>query len=206
MAKTPSLFLANLFLLLSCSARAEFYTCKDNAGHVISSDRPIPECADKSTQVFKANGSLKGQLAAPPTPEQRKAAEIMEQQRVREALHQEDIKREQLYLAAHYANEDAIETARKREIESVEDRIAIETRNIEAANATVNKNQRMLTNLPASQAAKIRQLKSQIDDMNQTIQESNRIIAGYKAEESKINQQFDATHKRYLEIMGPSKH
>ena len=141
MAKTPSLFLANLFLLLSCSARAEFYTCKDNAGHVISSDRPIPECADKSTQVFKANGSLKGQLAAPPTPEQRKAAEIQEQQRQKEAQHQENLRREQLFLVAHYPNEDAIEAARKRELDAIAVKITAETRNIATATATLeNKN------------------------------------------------------------------
>lgn len=126
MTKTTLLFFVIPSLLLSTRANADFYTCKDNSGHVISSDRPIPECADKSTQIFKENGTLKAHIPAPPTPEQRKAAEIQEQQREKDAQHQEELKREQLFFISHYPNENAIELARTRELDAINAKIAIE--------------------------------------------------------------------------------
>lgn len=206
MTKTTLLLFVIPSLLLSVRANADFYTCKDNSGHVISSDRPIPECADKSTQVFKENGTLKAHIPAPPTPEQRKAAEIQEQQREKDAQHQEELKREQLFFISHYPNENAIELARTRELDAINAKIAIETRNLESATAILNNNQKMLPNVPKNQVAKIRETQARIDDMTQSVQESTRLIHSYQAEAANINQQFDATHKRYLEVVTAIKH
>jgi len=206
MAKPTHLLLVISALLPSSRANADFYSCKDSSGHVISSDRPIPECADKSTQIFKENGTLKSQIAAPLTPEQRRAAAIQEQQHQKEAQHQEELKQEQLFLIAHYPNESAIEAARKREIDAIDTKIATETRNIETATTALNNNQKMLPNLPKTQTLKIRETQTKIDDMTQSIQESTRLIHSYQAEEISVNKQFDATHKRYLEVVSATRH
>jgi len=206
MAKSSLLFFVIPALLLCGTANADFYTCKDGAGHVVSSDRPIPECAEKSTQVFKENGTLKNQLPAPLTPDQRRAIEIQEQQHQKDLQHQEELKREQLFLIAHYPNEGAIETARKKELDAIDVKIAAETRNIETATTTLNNNQRMLPNLQKNQPLKIRETQTKIDDMTQSIAESTRLIRSYQAEEISVNQQFDATHKRYLEVVTATKH
>jgi len=42
--------------------------------------------------------------------------------------------------------------------------------------------------------------------MTQSIAESTRLIRSYQAEEISVNQQFDATHKRYLEVVTATKH
>ena len=205
MAKTTVLTCTILCLLLSSRARADFYSCRDSAGHMVTSDRPIPECADRSTQVFKENGILKNQISTPQNEQQRKAAEILEQQRVRETQHQEDLKREHLFLVAHYPTEEAVEVARKKELDALNVKISAETRNIEAATTALNTSQKMLPNLPKNQPSKIRETQSKIEDMTQAIQESNRLIHNYRIEQDNVNQQFDATHKRYNELITSNK-
>lgn len=43
------------------------YTCIDGKGSKRTSDRPIPECADREQRVLNKDGSLKRVI--PPTPE-----------------------------------------------------------------------------------------------------------------------------------------
>lgn len=186
---------------LTTRAYADFYTCKDNSGHVVTSDRPIPECANRPTQIYQDNGILKNQLSAEPTPEQRRMAQLQEQQQAKEAARQEDIKREQRYLLTHYPNEDAIEVARKQAIDAIESKIATETRAIETATEALRKNQNAISLTPQDQPAKIRELQLKGDDLNQFIEESYRLIGNYRTEEVNINQRFDNTHKRYIEII-----
>jgi len=201
MAKTNTLIFFVFGLSLACRAHADIYSCKDNSGHLLTSDRPIPECADKPVQIYNSNGTLKDQIAAPPTPEQRRAAELREQQHLREAQRQEDVKREQLYLTAHYPNEAAIEIARKQEISAIETKIAIETRTLETTTDTLNQSQEELNAIPDNQPAKIRAAQLKVDDLTQSVNESNHLIHNYRQEEVNINRQFDETHRRYLEII-----
>ncbi len=201
MAKTNTLIFFVFGLSLACRAHADIYSCKDNSGHLLTSDRPIPECADKPVQIYNSNGTLKDQIAAPPTPEQRRAAELREQQHLREAQHQEDVKREQLYLTAHYPNEAAIEIARKQEISAIETKIAIETHTLETTTDTLNQSQEELNAIPDNQPAKIRAAQLKVDDLTQSVNESNHLIHNYRQEEVNINRQFDETHRRYLEII-----
>lgn len=196
---------AIVLLFLSCGAQADFYTCKDNAGHIITSDRPIPECAAKPLQVYQNNGVLKTEIAGPMTAEQRKSAELQEQQRSKEKQRTEEIKREQRYYTAHYPNEDAIEAAREDAIHAVESKITTETHVLDAATKALNQNQKALAATPPNQPARIHEFQLKIDDLNQSIQESGRLIHNYRAEEASINRQFDDTHKRYLEIVPGTK-
>jgi hypothetical protein len=201
MAKKYYLITIVLGLSLTSTAHADIYSCKDSAGRLITSDRPIPECADKTEQIFNNNGTLKDQLAAPPTPEQRHATELREQQRVKEAQQQEEIKREQRYLTAHYPNENAIETARKQAIEAIEAKIIRENHAIEMTTKTLNQQQEVLDAIPQNQPVKIRAAQLKVDDLTQSINEANHLIASYRQEEVNVNRQFDETHRRYLEII-----
>jgi hypothetical protein len=200
-ARKNRCLLAALCWFLTSGAHADFYSCRDNAGHLITSDQPIPECASKSTQVFQNNGILKNEIPASLTVEQRRAAELKEQQRAKEASHQEDMRREQRYLTAHYPNEASIEIARKQAINSIESKIAAESQSLQTANETLKKNLNAISITQKDQVAKIRELQLKNADLTQSIAESNHLIINYRAEETSVNSQFDATHKRYLEII-----
>ncbi|PRC91564.1 DUF4124 domain-containing protein [Solimicrobium silvestre] len=205
MTKTQLQFLPILFVLHLASAHADIYSCKDSAGHMITSDRPIPECANRSTQIYGNNGSLKQEFAAELTPEQKRAAELKEQQRVKEAQQQEQLKKEQRYLIAHYPNEQSVEIARHQAVDVLEAKIKVEKHLIEVTTAALNKNREEQLHIPQNQTNKIIAAQNQEDDLAQTIEHSEHLIHNYQIEEIKINLQFDETHRRYLEIVAPSK-
>lgn len=206
MTKAIYLYLPFLLWLLSVNARADYYTCKDSSGHVITSDRPIPECADKSTQIFNSNGILKNQYAGALTPEQHHAAEVQQQKQTKDAVQQDTLKREQLFLISHYANENAIEMARKQASEALEAKITLETRSIENATAAISQAQKSMPVLLKNQPAKVKETQLKIDDLTQSVKESIILINNYRDEEAKVNLQYDATRKRYLEIVPHNSH
>jgi Domain of unknown function (DUF4124) len=60
-------------------AQGELYTCKDDNGRVITSDRPIQECAKRDIRILRSDGIQKGVLAAPLTEAQRKQRDLDEE-------------------------------------------------------------------------------------------------------------------------------
>lgn len=205
MIKIPRQFLPILFILAVSNTYADVYRCKDGTGHLITSDRPISECADKATQVYTNSGVFKDQLPGALTPEQKVAAELQEQQRVKESQEQAVRRKEQQYLTTHYPAEQDIEIARQRELDAIDKKIAAEKQSIEVATEALANNQRMQTHLPKTQNDKLFDAQMKADDLKQTIQQSNHLIQHYTAAKTGINRQFDETHKRYLELVGPDK-
>ena len=55
------------FVLLPWTAQAQFFQCKDASGRTLSSDRPIPECADRPVRELGRNGMLKREVPPPLT-------------------------------------------------------------------------------------------------------------------------------------------
>ena len=192
-----------LGLGLATHAAAEIYTCKDSAGHVLTSDRPIPECANKSTQVFTNNGTLKTQFSAPLTSEQRHAAESLAQRNAEQVRQQQDLERERRFLAAHYPNEASIELARQKQLKAIVDKMAAENQTIKTATDAVNHGRAALQRLPANQPTQRMDLQQSIDALQQTIRESDRQVQEDELQLRNINRDFDLTRARYLELMWP---
>lgn len=205
MTKLQFLFLPILLMVPTINAHADIFTCRDSAGHLITSDRVVAECADKATQVYTNSGVLKDRLAGALTPEQRRASELQEQERTRQSQQVEQAQKEQRYLTAHYPSEQDIETARQRELDIIEAKILEEKKSIDATTEALNKNRDEQTRIPKKQVVDLAKAKSEEDNLVQTLQLSERLIQRYTAEKSNVNRQFDATHKRYLEIVGANK-
>ena len=201
MTKRSHIAVPLLVVLASGQAQADFYSCKDNNGHLITSDRPIPECADKSTQIYRNNGILKAEIAGALTPEQRRTAELQQQQREAAARQAEADRKEQRYLLAHYPTEQDVELERKKALDAVQAKIAAEKKNIAINTDAMNKVHTELTQLPKDQLVQINQKKNKEDDLKLTIAQSQKLILRYQTDEQSINREFDETHKRYIELI-----
>jgi hypothetical protein len=205
MNKIQHLCLSIVMSLLFSNAHADIYRCKDSAGRLITSDKAVPECADKTTLVYSNNGALKVQLPGALTPEQKRAADLQEQQRIKENLAQEQKKKEQRYLLAHYPTEQDVESARQKELDAIDTKIASEKQVIAQTTETLNKKQNKQPQLRKNQTDNLMSPPKTKDDLNEMIQQSNRLIQHYLAEKVETNRRFDETHKRYLEIVGSNK-
>jgi hypothetical protein len=56
---------------LPAHAQAKIYLCKDSAGHMLSSDRPISECGDRPTREMDRNGIVRREIPAPLAPREK---------------------------------------------------------------------------------------------------------------------------------------
>ena len=87
--------LAGAGLLLPCVAlAASIYTCVNAKGQRITSDRPIPECLDRSQELRNTDGSVKKVMPPSMTAEERAAHE----DRLRQEMVAEQARRDAIRL------------------------------------------------------------------------------------------------------------
>lgn len=202
----PGLAPVILFALgLSYQAAAEIFTCRDDTGHLMTADRPIPECSSKTTQVFTDNGTLKKQLSQPLTTEQRHAAELLMQHNAEQVQLQHDLDRERRFLKTHYPNEAAIEVAREKERHGIADKMALENKTIKTATDALHQQQNALGRLPANQLSQKVDVQLKIDSLQQTIRDSGRQVQSYQTQLRSVDRDYDATHERYVELISGPK-
>jgi hypothetical protein len=115
-------FLLALFASLPLGANAQhIYSCRDKSGRMITSDQPIPECANLPMQERSKGGLLLKDIPAPLTPEQQAAADQAAKQRLEEEDEARDQHRKDLLLMSTYSDEQSIEVARTRSLADYED-------------------------------------------------------------------------------------
>jgi hypothetical protein len=101
-------------------SHAEIFSCKDDAGRIITSDRPIPECSKRDVRVLRQDGLTKGVIPAPLTEEQRKQRDVdLEIKRAKDNQERERLSRDRALVAA-YPDMASLEVQRKRQIQDVQ--------------------------------------------------------------------------------------
>jgi hypothetical protein len=91
-----------------------YFTCKDPQGRALTSDRMIPECANREQREYSSNGTLKRIIEAPLSPEQRRQREIEDKQKADADLAANERRRLDRVLLSSYSNVPGIEAARER--------------------------------------------------------------------------------------------
>jgi hypothetical protein len=95
------------------------YTCIDDKGKQLRSDRPIVECNDRDQRVLNKDGSLKKILPATLTAEERAEREAAERKAMEEKAAYNDAVRRDRNLKARYPNETVHNKARESALEAV---------------------------------------------------------------------------------------
>lgn len=176
------------------------YICKDSSGKTFTSDRLLPECANRAVREMDRNGMVRREIPAPLTAEQKRHKELEEKRLKAETAAAEEQRQVDRALLARYRNEGDIELARKRTLELVQEQIRRES----ATLAAVEKNKAELQKKSeqANQKPTPPVLQTKLADTEQSITAIKKKISGYRAEEAQINQRFDATLNRYRELTG----
>ena len=90
-------------VLTVCSALAQgIYSCVDEKGRKLTSDRPIAECMDRPQKELNPSGTVRRVLAPPPTAKDRAALEEKEKQDAEARLQQAEDKRRDRALLSRY--------------------------------------------------------------------------------------------------------
>ncbi|HTT11810.1 MAG TPA: hypothetical protein VMG60_13030 [Burkholderiaceae bacterium] len=188
-------------LLVFCAgAHAQFlYTCITKSGRRVSSDRPPPECADRTIHVLRPDGTPYRDIEPPLTPEQRNKQEEEEKRK----LEEDDAKRAQVRsdrsLLETYASLEEIEAARKRAI-------ADQQKLIDRALERKAELQRERKKLDDEAEFYIKRdmpedLKRSFAANNESMKLQDQLIANTRAEMKRINERFDGFAKRFKELL-----
>lgn len=99
---------------------AGIYTCVDDRGRKLTSDRPIPECSGKEQRVLNRDGSLREVKPPTLTAEERAELEARERRAAEERAAQNEAVRRDRNLMHRYPNEAAHQRARTTALENVQ--------------------------------------------------------------------------------------
>ena len=192
-------------MLFATGAQAQIYMCKDANGRTLTSDRPIPECSDRSMKVLDNQGVARREIAAPLTPEQKRQRQEEEEKRKAAAAAEEEQKREDRALMARYKSEADIEAARKRSLEQVAEHIKMEESGIAAAEKRLKGAQVEADALKKAGKPLSARLQQRLDDNKQAIADGRKHIGEREKEMAPINAKYDQTLKRFRELTAPKQ-
>jgi hypothetical protein len=183
------------------SAQAEIYTCKDATGRTITSDRPIPECADRAMFVRQSPSQSPRELPRPKTADERRKAEAeLEKQKVADQL-EEQRKREELYLLANFKSENDIEMTRQKFLEVVNEKIRVGSEQMKAIDHLLDELQAEQRSGTTKTPAENANLQNRANQLVLSIKNSRESVARYEVEKQFINSQYDDILKRYRDIV-----
>lgn len=203
-------FLPVLLLSISCAffslnATADIYSCRDATGHIITSDHPIPECADRAIKVRKNNGQYQREIPPPLSAEERRKLQAEQEKQKNDALLEENRQKEERYLLAHYRSENDIELMRSRSLDELKERIRLGKEQIATITQLLAQLQAEQQNSAKKSSTESAALQTRAVELERSIKKSKTINDSYEAEQIRINKQFDETLRLYREIVNSKK-
>jgi hypothetical protein len=167
------------------------YTCVDAKGRKLTSDRPIPDCADREQSVLNPSGTVKAKvgpaLTAPELAAQQAQAR---QEQEAKALQVEDRRRDRA-LVLRYPNRQVHDQERAEAIKLIGAvKAAAITRAIELMRQRqlVNDEMEFYKKDPSKAPAALRR---QAEDITQSLAVQGRFLAAQDAEITRVNARFD---------------
>jgi hypothetical protein len=192
---------ATLWLLgLGClPAQAQSaFTCKDDSGRVISSDRPIPECAKRPMRELNANGIVTGEHAPPLTPAQLRQKKIDDEaQRVADLKRRQEQSRDKALLIA-YPNMAALESVRELQISDLKSEVAIVEKRMAKDHIALIDAQNEAKSQGVSPSFSVRK---KIELIAASILADNDVIARLRGDIMRTNQRFDDDARRLRQLV-----
>jgi hypothetical protein len=100
-------------------AAAGIYTCIDERGRRLTSDRPIPECTAKEQQLLNRDGSVRQVIPPTLTAEERAVKEAQDRKAAEARAAQQDAIRRDRNLLMRFPDEAAHQRARQAALEPI---------------------------------------------------------------------------------------
>lgn len=191
----------SLFLAVG-NAHAQIYMCKDAAGRTITSDRPIPECADRVIRELDGAGRTRREIRPPPTAEERRQTALQEEKRKADELAADEQRRNDRLLRSRFRSEDDLDAARTQSIAVVEEQLKRERTKLASSEKQQQKTQAEIESLKKRNAPVPVSTQQQLADELQSADDTMNKIQEYEAEIAQINAKYDAMLKRYREMAG----
>ena len=188
-----------LSIFIVSGAHAAIFMCKDASGRTLTSDRPIPECADRAIREYGNNGAVKRDIAAPLTAEQKREKQLQDDKKKADLAAADEQKKADRALSARYRSEEDITAARKRDSSVISDQIAQQKKALSVADKdwkeaqVAVESQKKKGVVPAGMQYKLDRAEQSVRDLKIRVSES-------EVELAQVHAKYDSTLQRYREI------
>jgi hypothetical protein len=174
------------------------FTCKDDAGRVISSDRPIPECSKRTMRELNAYGVVTSEHAAPLNAEQLKQKKVDdENQRVAALKRRQEQSRDKALLIA-YPTVASLDSVRELQISDLRSEISVIEKRMVKDHQFLREAQ-IEAKSPAAGSSFA--LKKKIEALAASILADNDIVARLRGDIERTRQRFDEDAKRLKQLI-----
>jgi hypothetical protein len=195
---TAMLLLAMAATNASAQQSGSIYSCTAN-GKTYSGDRPPAECANSDIRELNRDGSLRRVHPRPLTVEEQRARAMEAKKRLEDEEKLAAQRRVDRSLLEAYANEEEIEAARAKALDSSSAVIARATQRIEGLKVEKKRLD------DESEFYRKRELPDNIKRgyilNTQSVGAEEKVIAEARAEMQRINERFDAEKRRFRELV-----
>ncbi len=174
------------------------YTCKDDAGRVVTSDRPIPECSKRTMRELNVYGVLTSEHAAPLTNEQLKQKRIDDElQRIANLKRRQEQSRDKALLIA-YPTLASLDSIRDLQIKDLRSEITLVEKRMVKDHLVLKNTQteaKTQTGLAAVTA------KKRVEEIAASILADHDIVQRLHADIDRTRQRFVDDAKRLKQLL-----
>lgn len=174
------------------------YTCTNDQGRKLTSDRPIADCLHKEQLLLNRDGSVRSVIPPTYTAEERAEREARERRAAEARAAQLDAQRRDRNLMARYPNEAAHGKAREQAMETLRSAIAATERRLKELAAE---------RVPLTNEAEFYQgkplpmkIRQQLDANDAAVEAQKSAAANQAAELERMNKFYDAELDRLRKL------
>jgi hypothetical protein len=174
------------------------YTCVAN-GRTYTGDRPPPECANSEIRELNRDGSLRRVIPRPLTAEEQRARALEAKKKLEEEEKALAQKRRDRSLLEAYANEDEIEAARQKALDTSREvirRSQVRLERMDADRKRLDEESEFYKKQGLPDTIK----RAYANNEQEKVAEL-KIVKEARAEMQRINERFDAERKRFRELI-----
>lgn len=180
-----------LYSLLGSAAAQGIYTCVDDKGRKLTSDRPIPECMDRAQKELNPSGTVRRVLVPPPAAKDLAAAEEKEKADAETRRQQTEEKRRDRALMTRYPDRASHDKQRSVALELVNDVIKTATKRTQELAVQLKAIGTELDSYNNPPGKVPPAIKRRLDETDANMATQKRLLADQEAEKKRITERFD---------------
>ncbi|MFM7533402.1 MAG: DUF4124 domain-containing protein, partial [Rubrivivax sp.] len=189
------------WLATAGAARAQgsaIYTCMDDKGRRITSDRPIAECASREQQQLNRDGSVRRTVPPVPTAEERAEQELRERRAAELRAQQADAVRQDRTLMQRYRTPEDHQRARAAALDAARSAVAATDERL-AGLAQERKQYAQEAEFYRGRALPPK-LQQSIDAVETTMAAQRAVAQNQRTELDRINRLYDVELERLKQL------
>lgn len=186
------------------SGSSTLYSCVDDHGRTITSDRPIDACAQREMRQLNPDGSVRGVIQAPLTPAQQKQAAEAARQREEAERARRAQKARDRSLLLKFDDLPALEARRQHDLRAIDEEIRVARERIRYLGEELAEAQKEVDDWKAEHKRPVAPVKltQRVTELSNSILAEDARARDRLNERGAVNERYDQDAVRLRELLG----